>query len=533
MLYGGAAGNYWLNVSVQSYVPDYDNDRANATLVQDGDNITSTLDKDFDPEDWYKVYVEQGQYIYVHMHLIETGYDFDLRLYYENETYSLDSSTSTTQDEEINYTAEQSGWYYIKAYAYSGGGEYEPGIFTLEVMVSDGVYVVSQVWNITVLPNQAPEFTELIPSEMEVLMNLGETMTFAVNATDADNDPLTYTWLLDGVEVATGNEYNYTAEEGSHVLTVVVSDGTVSIEHAWNITVNLPPVVLVETSITLEEDASMDVAVNVSDPENDTVTVTLEDAPAFVNYLDGTLNISMAVPGEYDFNLTAMDEHGATTIVNIHLTVININDAPEIVSYTPTQNVSMDEGSAQNFSVVVFDEDNDTITYTWSLDGSVVGSEAYYVYTPTYDDAGVHNLTVSISDGTVSLTFTWNITVNNVNRAPVITGNITLDKTKIKKGAKVTITINANDPDGDALTYQVYLDNEVIDEGNLTGNTIEVKITKAGTHNLKVVVSDGALSAESNSVEIKVKKPEPTPGFEVIAIIAAMVFVGIVVLRRK
>jgi hypothetical protein len=62
---------------------------------------------------------------------------------------------------------------------------------------------------------------------------------------DPDSTALTYVWFSDGVEVARGVVNNTTLPEGTHTITLVVSDGTKSAQIAVDIVVgrpaNLPP----------------------------------------------------------------------------------------------------------------------------------------------------------------------------------------------------------------------------------------------------------------------------------------------------
>jgi alpha-tubulin suppressor-like RCC1 family protein len=72
----------------------------------------------------------------------------------------------------------------------------------------------------------------------------GSSTPFSVTASDGDGDALSYTWSVDGDEVATSASFTYapTATQiGAHTVTVVVSDGDgASAIYAWRIRVTLP-----------------------------------------------------------------------------------------------------------------------------------------------------------------------------------------------------------------------------------------------------------------------------------------------------
>ncbi|SEH04916.1 Chitinase A precursor [Candidatus Venteria ishoeyi] len=82
--------------------------------------------------------------------------------------------------------------------------------------------------NSTVIVNQPPVInsSSATPSNVAV----GDTMSLQANASDADNDALTYTWSIDGVgEIANGNSASYLIptdmSAGTYSVILTVSDG--------------------------------------------------------------------------------------------------------------------------------------------------------------------------------------------------------------------------------------------------------------------------------------------------------------------
>jgi len=91
-----------------------------------------TLDSIFDPEDWYSIYLYEGEQISFYFIGAEQGTDFDLELYY-NGGQRIDNVSAQrvatsydlgTLDDRIDYTVFETGWYYINILAYSGRGYY-------------------------------------------------------------------------------------------------------------------------------------------------------------------------------------------------------------------------------------------------------------------------------------------------------------------------------------------------------------------------------------------------------------------------
>ena len=101
-----------------------------AEPISSGDTVSGTLGEYTDQNDYYSIFLSQGDRITATMS--GTGEDFDLYLY-GSSTDSVESSTSSDSSETLTYTASSSGTYYVNPYAYTGSGSY-----TLSVTVAVG-----------------------------------------------------------------------------------------------------------------------------------------------------------------------------------------------------------------------------------------------------------------------------------------------------------------------------------------------------------------------------------------------------------
>jgi hypothetical protein len=112
------------------------------------------------------------------------------------------------------------------------------GAYVIKVFVTDGIAQNFTSWNLTVRNvNRSPAIKSWLPEKLSVVQRNRE-LNFSVNATDPDNEPLTYTWMLDGKAVDNNNfsTYNLTftwADEKTHRVAVVVSDGNMSVSTQW------------------------------------------------------------------------------------------------------------------------------------------------------------------------------------------------------------------------------------------------------------------------------------------------------------
>ncbi len=194
------------------------------------------------------------------------------------------------------------------------------------------------------------------------------------------------------------------------------------------------------------------------------------------------------------------------------------NQPPEIDAYGPADlTPSVDEGSSLDFTVVASDPETDPMTYSWLLDSTEVSTTIEYTYNPDYDAAGDHTMNITVSDGTDETSLIWDITVIDVNRAPVLDliDDITATETDL-----ITITATASDPDEDSLTYSIN-DSRFTKANNVF--TWQTQAGDAGVYDVLVTVSDGE-DEDSQVITITINEPttqtfnlELVPGWNLIS----------------
>ncbi|RKX21878.1 MAG: hypothetical protein DRP35_03265, partial [Candidatus Zixiibacteriota bacterium] len=170
-----------------------------------------------------------------------------------------------------------------------------------------------------------------------------------------------------------------------------------------------------------------------------------------------------------------------------------VENTPPVLDPIGDQNV--DENVNLNFTISASDADGDPLTYSMTSDlpagYTFVGN--VFDWTPTYDDAGVYTATFTVSDGTLTDEETITITVNNVNRTPVLNaiGNQITDE-----NVQLTFTASGSDPDSDALAYTMTSD---LPAGyTFVGNVFDWTPTfnDAGVYTATITVTDGLLTDE-------------------------------------
>jgi hypothetical protein len=214
------------------------------------------------------------------------------------------------------------------------------------------------------------------------------------------------------------------------------------------------------------------------DPENGTQIIWYKN-DALQPELNDTLIVPAALTtkGEiWYFTVRTSDgkEYGETQ-TSPH--VLIQNSPPIIDSFTPQNTtLTINETDSIQFTHTSSDPDNDTLTYSWLLNGTEQSTEQNWTYTTDYNSAGTHNITLAVRDGQSTTTQQWTITVHNTNRLPSISG-VTITPDPAYNDS--TLTANPTDPydpDGDTVTFtyqwQKYQDGNWVNIAGATNQTL-------------------------------------------------------------
>lgn len=235
------------------------------------------------------------------------------------------------------------------------------------------------------------------------------------------------------------------------------------------------------TVIIVEETELVSLVPKAEDPDQDILTFT------FTSPIDddGEWQTTYGDSGEYTVTVTASD--GLLTASKEILIIVNRKEeAPVFDSFNPVDTaVEIDETDAIEFDVDASDLNDDVLRYIWKLDGIQTGERDFYKYESTYEDAGAHTVKIIVSDGISDAEKIWSVTVNNVNRKPVLEE---IDDIGVMETDRVLIELEAKDDDGDDLSYGID-DERFTQDGNVF--TWETTYDDAGEHLVTVSVSDG------------------------------------------
>jgi hypothetical protein len=199
--------------------------------------------------------------------------------------------------------------------------------------------------------------------------------------------------------------------------------------------------------------------------------------------------------GSYEY--VASDANNVVSDANNVAPAPTQNRAPVLAAI---ENKSVNEGQSLSFTVSATDADGDPITY--SVQNSP--TEATFVnqiftWTPTSGQAGIYLVRFIADDGQSQASQTVIITVNSVNRPPVLAaiGNKSVDE-----GQSLSFTVSATDADNDLVAYSV----QNLPTGASFANRVFTwtpNYSQAGTYSVIFSASDGTAS-DSQTITITV-----------------------------
>ena len=366
--------------------------------------------------------------------------------------------------------------------------ELRPSYF-LSVIVLDGRGgSTSTNLNVTVNNiNESPNFLST-PLSVSIAENLQTGVNvIRIKASDEDSgDSLTYS--LSGTNsshfaISSSTGLVTTAQlldketVGSYSLNVTVTDGTLSVTESLSITVsdvNDAPAFNEAPYATtvVENDAAATVyKVSATDDDGDSLTFTITGTGSVdfsLNPTTGVVTLADALDYEstsvYYLTIRASDSNGGVATTSLNVTVVDQNDSPQFLSTPYTVNIGENLPVGTTVIKVVASDQDPSDSLTYSLSGTnnnhfSIGSSTGVISTAQEldrENITSYSLTVSVSDGSVTVTEAISIGVDNANDPPTFSNapfNVSVNE-NIKSGN--LLTVSATDDDGDAISFSIY-----------------------------------------------------------------------------
>jgi hypothetical protein len=345
------------------------------------------------------------------------------------------------------------------------------GQVVITVIVTDGSLSDTTSFTLTLLPvNDAPVIVTAISNTM-VDEDSDSVMLADLDVVfnDVDSD-LTFSYTNDNtillsVNIEENNNVMLTLSadsSGIANLTFIADDGEYTVTASVVVTVNPlndPPGIVLPDTFEFSEDGllAVDFTPYFNDIDSDTSLVLTADGNAYIDVAIDTFLVTFTADtnwnGFEDIIFTIDDQNlRFTDSDTVRVSVLAVNDAPVI---TALDSVTTTEDSFAEVNLVSSDMDEDSLEFTASSDTTAVTTDVdgtNLTLTPEENWNGTADITVFVTDGSLSDTTSFVLTVTSVNDAPFFT--MSFSET-VGVDDSITIMIQAEDIDSQDLTYSV------------------------------------------------------------------------------
>ena len=381
----------------------------------------------------------------------------------------------TSPDFELPRDANQNNIYEITITATDGSLS-----VSLDVVVT--VTDINEAATITgpASRNYAENGTALVAEYSTAGLEVDDSIVWTMGGTDASHFAISEEGVLT-FKTSPDFELPRDANQNNiYEITVSASDGNLSAVVDVTVTVtnvNEAPTVTGPAAVDFAENATGAVATyTAANPESDdsiTWSVSGTDARRFAISSTGVLTFKTSPDFElprdanqnniYEITVSARDGN-LTAVVDVTVTVTNVNEAPTIAGLTTVDYAENSTSSVATYTAAD-SESGDPIA--WSVSGTdarrfTINSTGALSFkrSPDFElprDANQNNIyeiTITASDGNLSAAVDVTVTVTNVNEAPTVTGSAAVDFAENATGAVATYTA-ANPESDDSITWSV------------------------------------------------------------------------------
>jgi PKD repeat protein len=210
---------------------------------------------------------------------------------------------------------------------------------------------------------------------------------------------------------------------------------------------------------------------------------------------------AFASKGEYTVKLDVTDNDGATGQIS---KPVSVNTTPTAAILQPPNGATFNKGATVQFQGTANDADEDGLTLAWesSLDGTLSGVASF---TRSNLSVGVHVISFIASDGTAADTAQRTITI--VNLAPTAAITAPTGGSVFNLGSPVGFSGSGTDPEdgtlgGAALAWSSSLDGDIG-----FGVAFSLSNLSAGSHLIRLVVTDTDGASDTATVSIRINAP--------------------------
>ncbi|WP_321430932.1 Ig-like domain-containing protein [uncultured Methanolobus sp.] len=194
-------------------------------------------------------------------------------------------------------------------------------------------------------------------------------------------------------------------------------------------------------------------------------------------------------------NVILSDANSGPAGYTVSNATVLIDTAPQFVSVSSQ---TVEEQQSLSFTVSATDADGDELTYTaTSIPSGATFNGGSLSWTPSEGDAGSYVASFKVTDGYLTDNVSVSITVTPMNHIPEISLFEPADGSTFEEGSTIDVNVAASDADGDSLSYILEIDG--VQVSTSTSHSWITDYESAGTHTIKVTVSDGTDEVSSSA----------------------------------
>ena len=404
------------------------------------------------------------------------------------------------------------------------------GRATVTVTATDTEGLTARQSFAVTVPNRAPRAVGTIRNrvvEVHGTVSVNVSSHFA----DPDSDDLVFSAASSRPGTATVAASGSAVTVNGHALgttTVTVTardDEGLAAEQRFSVRVrprNRAPQA-VGTIDDLFETVGSEVAVDVDsyfvDPDGDPIeyhAISSDTEVATVATSSGTVIVTGESVGTATITVTAADPGGLTATQSFTITFLEPNQAPEAVGAIPAQSVSEGGSIAIDAAPYFTDPDDDPLSYSAESSNTALATASASNGTVSVagESVGTTTITVTATDpGGLTASQSFDVTIENSNRAPVPTGTIPDQDVRTGSQNAVNVWRYFSDPDGDDLSYTATSTNSNNATVTVSGGTARVAGHRVGTATIEVTATDpgGLRATQSFDVTVAERPPNRAP----------------------
>lgn len=340
------------------------------------------------------------------------------------------------------------------------------GFYFVKITVSDGIDNATMNWTLFINnSNRGPYFNWTIQN---ITWAEDVNLTDQINLDDHFSDPD----FNESINFSVWNNVNVTIliNSSTHNVTFMPDQNWYGLEVIWfcmndswdyicsnNVTLNVTPVndapLLYEISnqTNLSVGQVHEIYLTSFDVDNDSMNFTADTTFFNVStFENGTRGYILITPGSTMVGMNLINisvyDNGDTNLSAYQLVRFEVsgnNSYPNITGVYPiglpaynfvnfsmynryllSDNKTYINGTENNtifFNITTYDEDGDSLTYSWYVDGTLNNTASNFSWYMSFESNGTRNITVRIFDGKFNNTdeFSWIVNVSDLNRPSI------------------------------------------------------------------------------------------------------------------